>query len=500
MRRFAVLTPLLLAITTPAASQGLDRYLDVSPQFRTQVETLASASTRDTDAVREILPLAQGRAFAEFVSAAPTFRRVLAQVDAERLNKMLSGAPGASGAALVSRVAAPAVLSAAIEYGSIVQQTAGTTTTLRANLLGIARFAIGGQQFAYCPRVANAGCSPAVRQLRRFSASASFQDRRPAPATPATGAPSNVSVLSDDYRIGAWTARLDLTPSNNLDDPSYSRTWSEAIDALQKDPVAPALTNALTNLINEKTGPPYDEWVRMTLPRLQNAATRDAFNEELETALTALVVTLQQADSQFASNVSALQRAYATYFNVRDTLLEKAQSHKASLEFTGRRPVDQPRSSNLRFIYSHQPTDMPSVVTLNAAVSWYNRKQEGTSSQLRDVQLAGQLDRRLGVLGSMGPATLTLAGYFQWMKDDALIVIGDGTAAPGTTLELPGQAAKLLGTKGNIGVLQARISVAMTPAVKIPISMTWANRKELIKERDVRGQIGLTFDVDQLLH
>ncbi len=500
MRRVAVLTLLILVVALPAAPQGLDRYLETSQQLRKQVESLASATTRDEGAIRDILPFSQGAAFVEFVSAAPSFRRVLAEVDAERLNKMLAGTPGASGTALVSHVAAPAVLAAAVEYGSILQQTSGTTTTLRGNVLGIARFAVGSEQFAYCAPVANTTCSSTARQLRRLSASVSFQDRRPAAAQAAGAAPAAGTLLGADYRVTAWAARLDLTPSNNLDHPSYSRDWSAAITALQKDPAAPVLSKALTGLINDKAGPVYDPWTERTVARLQEAATPQAFYDELETALTTLVAELQQADPQFASNIGALRRAYATYFNVRDGLLQRAQSNKASLEFTSRRPGDQPNSSNLRLIYSHQPTRMPSVVTVNASLSWYNNQLEGTSSRLRDLQVAGQLDRRLGNVGSFGPATLTLAGYVQWMKDDAVILIGEGTAAPGTTIELPGPAARLLNTKGTVGVFQARISVAMTPAVRIPISVTWANRNELIKERDVRGQIGLTFDVDQLLH
>jgi hypothetical protein len=34
--------------------------------------------------------------------------------------------------------------------------------------------------------------------------------------------------------------------------------------------------------------------------------------------------------------------------------------------------------------------------------------------------------------------------------------------------------------------------------VKVPLSVSWSNRTELIEESDVRGQIGLTLDVDGL--
>jgi hypothetical protein len=121
------------------------------------------------------------------------------------------------------------------------------------------------------------------------------------------------------------------------------------------------------------------------------------------------------------------------------------------------------------------------------------------AGRLRDLQVAGQVDRRLGDDGSLGRPVLSLAAYYQWMRADALILIPQGTTAPGSSIELPAEASTLLGTKGHLGVVQAKLSLRLTDSVKIPLSMTWATRKELIKEKDVRGQIGLTLDIDQVL-
>ena len=54
--------------------------------------------------------------------------------------------------------------------------------------------------------------------------------------------------------------------------------------------------------------------------------------------------------------------------------------------------------------------------------------------------------------------------------------------------------------RGNLGVFQAKISIPVKDSgVKIPISFTYATRTELIKGKDVRGNIGITFDLDSLL-
>lgn len=52
---------------------------------------------------------------------------------------------------------------------------------------------------------------------------------------------------------------------------------------------------------------------------------------------------------------------------------------------------------------------------------------------------------------------------------------------------------------GGIGFFQSKLTIpAADSVVKIPISFTVANRTELIKEKDVRGTIGVTFDFDSL--
>ena len=49
-----------------------------------------------------------------------------------------------------------------------------------------------------------------------------------------------------------------------------------------------------------------------------------------------------------------------------------------------------------------------------------------------------------------------------------------------------------------LGQLKLTIPV-QDGGVKIPISVTWANRTDLVKESVVRGSIGFTFSLDSLL-
>ena len=54
-------------------------------------------------------------------------------------------------------------------------------------------------------------------------------------------------------------------------------------------------------------------------------------------------------------------------------------------------------------------------------------------------------------------------------------------------------------TKGDLAVGQFKITIPVKGSgVKIPISLSVANRTDLIKETDVRGNVGVTLDLDSL--
>jgi len=55
----------------------------------------------------------------------------------------------------------------------------------------------------------------------------------------------------------------------------------------------------------------------------------------------------------------------------------------------------------------------------------------------------------------------------------------------------------LLAEKGHIGIVQAKVTCSVKGSpVKIPIALTWANRTELIKANEVRGNVGILLDMD----
>ena len=479
--------------STPVIAQNhpIDHYIAASG---------ITIETATQDELDELSPSVSIMQFTEYAlksrSQLKNWTDLLRDVESRRLNKLIGASAGGSATtALLSSVAVPAVIGFGLERGGILQESNNLVTTLRANALGLANLAVGAEQFPYCSAVAIERCSRWSRWLRVLSASVAFEN-----TTSSAEAPVEVADLfEDEFKIASWGVRVDLRLSNNLDDPKYIMAWNKQINTLRDTPEVTALNNAIMELFNNGNfKEQLNQFEKKTIALLTDTPAEQR-RTLLKKRLDLLVLIMEEDNSNFAEQIREVQRASAAYLAVRDTLVRAAQSHKLSLEYTNLHPENEPCRHNLRLIYSHQPTDAPVLVTVNVGASFYNNtRAEEYVSKIRDFQCAAQIDRRLLSLGSLAHPVLTLAGYYQWMCEDALLSIPEGNLVPGTAIALSNDASQLLGTKGHIVIVQAKLSFPIGENISVPLSVTWANRTELVNEDIVRGQIGLTLDLDSL--
>jgi hypothetical protein len=270
------------------------------------------------------------------------------------------------------------------------------------------------------------------------------------------------------------------------------------VSAMKKAATSPE-EKALGSSISLFFGKLPQGWQSPFLEALENAPMGQML-DALGMQLDALIDAMSKQNDNVAALLQAAETAIQNSFLQRDSILQRLQSNNFSLEFNGVHPLGQANVSNVKLVYSHQPTNAPLLLTFNAAAEWYDSLPSGIKQgRLRDLQAAAQVDRRLGTLPSLGPITLTAAFYYQWMKDNALISIPAGNTAPGTGIVLPGAASTLLAPKGNIDIGQVKLTLPIKDGtIKVPVSFTWSNRTELINESEKRGQIGLTLDFDSL--
>ena len=120
-------------------------------------------------------------------------------------------------------------------------------------------------------------------------------------------------------------------------------------------------------------------------------------------------------------------------------------------------------------------------LTFSLGGTWFN-----STGRARDYRASLQFDVPLREIANIGQPVFSLSGQFLSLLQEPL---GQKVTLNGVTVD----------RRGNMGVFQAKVSFPVKGSgVKIPISFTYASRTELIKEKDVRANIGITFDLDTL--
>jgi len=149
-------------------------------------------------------------------------------------------------------------------------------------------------------------------------------------------------------------------------------------------------------------------------------------------------------------------------------------------------PVSIPNLSNFNVI-SGLYFVAGSQFTLNAGATIFNSLPSGSKAvRVRDYRVSGQFDVPLPEIANVGKPTLSFSGMYLHLLAEPL----------GEQVKVNDVAVS---RTGGIAFFQSKLTLPVKDSgVKIPISFTVANRTELIKEKDVRGTIGVTFDFDSL--
>jgi hypothetical protein len=513
---------LLTALPVCAQTAAVDTYLKSASAADFFSEAKRTARSTNTDEqqlsaiYRATLPLSNTKAFVDYVNTKtslaerfPDATQLGADALAGQFNKLLGSSVGTSGTtSLTSGSAVSSILSLAMEYGAITQTNSGNVATIRTNLFALAQPLVGGEALPACTETSRSSpCKPVSRWLRKFSASYSAETSgtSTAAATGAnsqTGALTTTNVFGGGYRTAGWSARMDWFAANPY--AVAQADFKAAMEKIGNSPEIATLESSVKSLFSkDAVATLYRDWEKETITDLRNASSENDGKQRLAAHLDLLLLRLRKADSDFDTNTVKVQTAYKGYYDLLDQAIRDLQTNKFSTEFTAQHPLGQANTSNFRVIYSWQPTKTPLLFTFNGAVTWYDSIPVDVNTarvgRIRDAQLSGQVDRKIHNLGSIPNSVLTIAGYYQWQIENALITFSSGNTVPGTSIPLSGPAATLLAPKGNIAIAQLKWTLPIkNGVVKIPFSFTWANRTELINENEKRGQIGLTLDLDSV--
>jgi hypothetical protein len=103
--------------------------------------------------------------------------------------------------------------------------------------------------------------------------------------------------------------------------------------------------------------------------------------------------------------------------------------------------------------------------------------------RVRDFQFAGGIDIPFGNVREFGQFVFFASGKYERLLENATTDLGQ----------------VLPNTQGDIGFVQMGLKIPVAKSgFKIPVSITFANRTELIKERTIKGNFGFTLDLDTI--
>jgi hypothetical protein len=508
MRHYGLRSIIIFTVmTTTCRGQVSDscKTTIITPEVNRVVGMLQSASGL-TDATAKQKGIEGARQeFSDTLVSATTFGACLGGLDEKkfagileirRIDKQVGASSGGAGSTnLVPSGSVPALLGLAVEYGGLTEAFSGTTVTLRTTPAKL----IGAMANLYGPD-AKFSDDKTFSALQRVSLSASFDTSR----TDGASTNSGSKLLANYQQLSQATMRIIFI---NDRDPLATKNWKK-IRTLSLSPPSKNVAEEAKNLMAPLTriknyDAALDEAMKVfdpsgsipTATALENAFI--TYLEDVQKVTTLVPDWQQRVDSYVLARLKLDEQHKKLYKQI-----SKAPSLTFEYDFN-RPPVVSATASTSTTTPSTpsvSPPDLSAVslvfvasmleseYTLNATGNFFNETRPGMSGNFRDFQVSGKWDIPIGrVPAFVAKGTLTFGGLFEHLHQKPL----------GADLLINDQKVN---QPGNMGVFQAKYSIPVGDSgIQIPISFTASNRTELIKERDMRGNIGITFDLDKLL-
>ena len=455
---------------------------------------------------------------------------------------------------LVSKNLSPMLLSMASEYGGMTQSTSGQTTTWSGTLSGIplaTESHTGVPLFIDCTVANNQHCInyETLDWLSRFSYAVALSTAGSAAGSGTAGAGQGTTqpvTLSgagstSSYNVTQVTGKVAIIRQYPTKDAI--KTAATNIDTTISQNMAGAAMNLYSNVLTKIVPPPPSQPSSAVLAEL-NLASEAILDEYSSSPVKAwddaaahfgTAAKLAGVDVAKDTNTATYIQTLAEYTaeeNLQFTGAEN-KSPTLSFEYDYNRPSNQPTNSNFKLILgwnsrtkatkqaaagqqapdsgqqgasSNQETGAadtagPWTLTLNATASIYNSQPPvsiHSAERLRDFQIAAEADYKLSnTIPILGKPTFTAAFYYQDQTSPAILNV------PISGLPITGLSSstnQVFTQRGPIDIGQFKVSFGTTSSgISVPLSITIANRTELLTGMDVRGQVGISWNFDSFL-
>ena len=501
--RAALLVATLLSVagtataqTSTSAPQGQKTYQQMWDVVIDKVVALRKPSNLNLaeDIRGEVTILKNVEPYLLFAYAQSQTPANLRALEGARTDKQL-GAPAASGGStsLVSKGSVPRILAFAVEHGAATQTSDATSATVRGNAVGWLDL-LRGQGIP----ISSDG-SALERSLRKISYSFTFNVAQ-AEEAPTEERPTPAEIEADmDKRkrqLTAYSVRFSIVDQR---DPRRADNRASGQALLGTTVATETLTAAVTTLQPVLNSPAYKTWLDQTAVALSAPGnmSRDDVSRVVYKRLEDLRQVMLTEMPDFDTRLTHFVKALRSFEAAQTQWFEQLQRRFVlAAEMVRNRPPSDAGTSTYRLVGEGRVGKTSLDLTLNVALT----HQDSGSAMVpepketggwRDMQFAVQAELPLGKPPScldeaagVGRPALAFEYLSRKLFDKAVVTFAghDFSVEPGW-----------------IHVAQAKVTIPMKGSgVKIPISISVANRTELLKEKNVRGHIGLTFDLDVL--
>lgn len=402
-----------------------------------------------------------------------------------RIDQQVGAGPSSQGTtSLVVKGGVPYLFGLAVENGAATQSQSDTTITYRVNPAGVLNLF---QKKGFISGFRQNENDPFLKFLGKTSLGFTFDTNRGSTPGIFTG---------DKQQLSAFSARVEFLNERDPRLKKYERDWEKFVseeqvklsDQISKTSLA---VNDWGSVDQEPTfkDPALQAWLIQTNNALKTID--QGLSSEQRVAQTAEILRsradllpVDTISAETAQAVTDFAKTFLEYTQRKNELLDRiARGKILTLEYTNTRNVNAPDLSNFNFIAA-TGAGAKIDLTANGSLTFFNKLPAATAlvprpGRIRDFQFAGQLAVPFKV--GDGQFDFWFSGRYERLVENASTLAG--TLVPGT--------------KGDLAVGQFGINIPIKSlGIKFPVSVTFANRTELIKEKEVRGNIGFTFNWD----
>jgi hypothetical protein len=454
----------------------------------TLIKQAKSASA--TDAVsraNQLEQIHQALANIDLIAACGTAASITS-IDETKRTDVQAGAPaGSSGTTTaVASASKTSFLGLALENGSTTQTTSGTSTTVSINPWKFVDSIAHDEKQNLDP---NDEGSKLLRKLAlsiTLNAGGGSGSKQTTTSTNTSSSPTPTTLITQLKEVSDFTVHFDI---HNDRDP-MSGGAAKKIRDLTKVPddyfkSADAIGTYLTDDLSA------EEQKLVTFNGDINAEVTQFVDGELtkmakNQAIISSVGTFRQSASDLIRSNSALYSglAHSPTFSFEYSFDRQPMVQAiASTASTPTALMNTPDLHTARLIHSW------GYYTINASASFFGEKTAAMPDVWRDLQFGAKIDIPFsGIANLVDKGTVTFSGLY---VDLHQMPLGINLMVNDVSVTKP----------GKIGLFQAKYTVPLGngTGVQLPISITYSNRTDLIKESSVQANIGITFDMSKLL-